>query len=152
MEEAVIKAFIEAKFPNLTQSGYAITSPQNPRYNCIAWAADDTAYWWEPINQPGVYWPPGASMSATLNAYMEAYALQGYQPCTTYALEQGFEKVAIFTKYSIPTHAAKQLETGAWTSKLGQSFDIQHDSLLGVEGDEYGKVAQIMRRPKRREA
>lgn len=149
MQEAVIKAFLEAKFPNLTQSGYAITSPHNPRYNCIAWAADDAASWWEPARSPGLYWPPGASMSATLNAYMEAYALQGYQPCVDHNLEPGFEKIALFTKDAIPTHAAKQLETGVWTSNLGQSFDIQHHSLLGVEGDEYGQVAQIMKRPRR---
>lgn len=89
-------------------------------------------------------------MSATLNAYMEAYALQGYQPCADHHLEQGFDKIAIFTKDAVPSHAAKQLETGAWTSKLGQSFDIQHNSLLGVAGDEYGRVAQIMKRPKKR--
>jgi len=148
MQEAIIKAFIEAKFPNLTQNGYMITSPQNPRYNCIAWAAADNGSWWEPVISPGVYWPSGVSMSPTLAAYTEVYALQGYQPCTDQDLEQGFEKIAIFAKDAVPTHAARQLETGAWTSKLGQSFDIQHNSLSGVEGDEYGDVAQIMRRPR----
>lgn len=149
MQQAAIKAFLEAKFPNLTQSGYAITSPPNPRYNCIAWAADNDSSWWEPIKSPGVYWPPGASMSATLSTYTEAYALQGYDPCTDHNLEQDFEKIAIFIKDGVPSHAAKQLGTGAWTSKLGQSFDIQHNSLSGVEGSEYGTVAQIMKRPKR---
>ncbi len=149
MQEAVIRTILEATFPNLTQSGYDITSPQEPRYNCIAWAADDHAFWWEPIKFPGYYWPPGASLSATLDAYREAFALQGYEPCADSALEQGFDKIAIFTKDTVPSHAAKQLENGDWTSKLGQSFDIRHNSLSGVEGAEYGKVAQIMKRPKK---
>lgn len=152
MQEADIKAHLEATFPKLTQSGYKKTSPQNPRYNCIAWAADDDAFWWEPRKFPGSYWPPGISMSPTLEAYIEAYAVNGYELCDGEELEDGFEKVAIFLKGSVPTHAAKQLETGAWTSKLGESFDIQHNALSGVEGDAYGKVAQIMKRPRKQES
>jgi hypothetical protein len=39
---------------------------------------------------------------------------------------------------------------GNWTSKLGKGEDIQHDSLDGLEGDLYGKVAIfMMRRPPR---
>ena len=151
MQEADIKAHLEATFPNLAQSGYERTSPQNPRYNCIAWAADDDALWWEPRASPGYYWPPGAPMSPTVEAYIEAYAQSGYENCDGEELEDGFEKVAIFSKGSIPTHAAKQLETGAWTSKLGQSFDIRHNTLSGVEGDAYGKVTQIMKRPRKRD-
>lgn len=149
MQEADIKAILEAKFPNLTQAGYALTSEADPRYNCIAWAADDKAFWWEPVKSPGFYWPPGASMSSTLQAYIEAYSLQGYQPCSDPGLEQGFEKIAIFIKNSFPSHAAKQLESGAWSSKLGKFVDIRHNLLSGVEGDEYGKVAQIMKRSTR---
>ncbi len=33
---------IEDCFPQIAQVGYSITSPQTPRYNCIAWAAGDT--------------------------------------------------------------------------------------------------------------
>ena len=148
MQEAAIKAVLETKFPNLVQGGYALTSKATPKYNCIAWAADDNTFWWEPIKYPGVYWPPAATMSATLAAYMEAYASLGYVPCADHRLETGFEKIAIFVKDAVPSHAAKQLETGAWTSKLGPFVDISHNLLSGVEGDEYGHVAQIMKRPK----
>lgn len=87
-------------------------------------------------------------MVATLDAYVAAYAAQGYSQCADASLESGFEKIAIFMKASVPSHAARQLETGAWTSKLGQYFDIQHNSLAGVERNEYGYIAQILKRPK----
>lgn len=68
--------------------------------------------------------------------------------CVDSSLEAGYEKVAIFVKNSLPSHAARQLESGAWTSKLGPSHDIEHDALSGVEGSEYGSVAKILRRPR----
>lgn len=47
-----------------------------------------------------------------------------------------------------PTHAARQLENGKWTSKLGQLEDIEHE-LDGLVGDKYGIVVTILRRPYR---
>ena len=50
---------IENLFPKLPQTGYAITSPADADYNCIAWAVGDKRQWWEPL--PGFYWPPGVA-------------------------------------------------------------------------------------------
>jgi hypothetical protein len=46
-----------------------------------------------------------------------------------------------------PTHAAWQLGSGRWTSKLGELEDIEH-ALRDLEGTEYGAVALVMKRPR----
>jgi hypothetical protein len=74
----------------------------------------------------------------------------GYEECATDELEPGFEKVVIYMdEDGFPTHAARQLENGNWTSKLGGWEDIEHTSLSCLEGTDlaYGTVAVILRRP-----
>ncbi len=62
-------ADIEACFPQIAQAGYGITSPQTPRYNCIAWAAGDTRKWWWPDPSPFAYWPPNIPRENTLQTF-----------------------------------------------------------------------------------
>lgn len=45
-----------------------------------------------------------------------------------------------------PTHVARQLDDGKWTSKLGSNEDIIHHTLDGLEGEKYGQVTTIMTR------
>ena len=45
----------------------------------------------------------------------------------------------------IPTHAARQLPDGSWTSKLGQNIDVQH-TIFSIQDGDYGSVAVFMRR------
>ena len=71
----------------------------------------------------------------------------GYEVCENGVLEQGFEKVAIYVDTrSVPTHMARQLDNGNWTSKLGQSFDIRHDAPDNLDGDNYGATAVYMKK------
>jgi hypothetical protein len=98
---------------------WRMTSPESVDYNCIAWAAgEDDRFWWPDLLGIG-YWPPGAVRRETLDAFVEAYGTLGYAVCADGILEEGFEKVALFTRAGKPTHAARQLRSGAWTSKLG---------------------------------
>ncbi|KYC37161.1 hypothetical protein WA1_46890 [Scytonema hofmannii PCC 7110] len=51
------------------------------------------------------------------------YQTFGYTRCNSFELESGFQKIAIYTKPSgeldgVPTHVARQLPNGRWTSKL----------------------------------
>jgi len=79
----------------------------------------------------------------------EAFQTLGYEPCGDADLEPDVEKVAVYADDNgSPTHAARQLVTGAWTSKLGREEDLEHQKLAGVEGEEYGHVVQVMRRPR----
>lgn len=141
---------IEKSFPNLQRSGYSITSPATIDYNCIAWVADDTEIWWWPDPQYGYYWPSGILRTETIETFIEAFKLLGYTKCEDHKYENGFEKIAIFADSNgKPTHAARQLSSGKWTSKLGRAEDIEHHSLEGIEGSDYGSVTIILKRPEK---
>jgi|GEM_PF-3681614 len=60
-----------------------------------------------------------------LKLSMQAFATLGYEVCDNVELEPGFEKIALYAGADgIPTHAARQLQAGPWTSKLGRMEDI----------------------------
>ena len=141
-------------FPNLTPDTCEVTSEAKKRYNCIAWAAgNNTRNWW-PTPGPEAYWPPGVPREVTFDAFIRAYKTLGYEVTDNNTLEPGLEKIAIFGKLNLdgllePTHAALQLASGEWTSKLGKLEDIQHVTLAGVEGPIYGTAMFYMVRPRR---
>jgi hypothetical protein len=146
----------EAYFPNLQQGQYKVTSSETPEYNCIAHAAGAANDWWWPA-EPPAYWPDGIAKEETLQSFMLAYQEVGYVKCEAQGreLEHGVEKVAIYVDCDgVPTHAARQLADGTWTSKLGEWEDIQHDTLEAMEDREdlglgYGKVGLLLRRQRR---
>jgi hypothetical protein len=131
-----------ADFPRLTPGNHRVTSPRSPDYNCIAWAAGDTAHWWE----PGTYWPGGPAAGYALADLEALFRAMGYEVCPGDRPEAGWEKVALYANDAFYTHAARQLASGWWTSKLGGSEDIEHDSPDAVAGGVYGEVARILRR------
>ena len=139
---------IETAFPGLRGKIWQLTSAATSRYNCLAWAAGDISQWWWPCDPiEDYYWPAGVEHAETLAAFVSAYSLLGYAPCSTPQAEPGYEKVALFAAADgIPTHASRQLPSGRWTSKLGEGEDIEHD-LQDIGGAIYGSVVQLMRRP-----
>ncbi len=134
-------------FPALTEGRYRVTSPQDRDYNCIAWAAGDTHHWWWPSEDSArEYWPAGVPRERTQAAFVAAFALFGYVVCDSEALESGHEKIAVFAdEQGRPTHAARQLSSGRWSSKLGKREDIEHE-LHDLEGALYGLVVLVMNR------
>ncbi len=145
---------LEQLFPRLLQHGYRIESPRTPRYNCIAWAGGDTTRWWWPGGAPfgPYYWPDGVPAEEKLESFELAFGAQGgYQRCDCPDLEPDFEKIAVYVDNpGQPTHAARQLESRRWTSKLGRLEDIEHATLAALEGPGYGRVGLILRRPRSR--
>lgn len=140
---------IESSFPGLRNHGYSITSQATVEYNCIAWAAGDTGAWWWPDPMNVCYWPPAIPRKETLDAFIKAYELLGYDICKDSNCEEGFEKIAIYVDDNgKPTHAARQVRSGRWTSKLGSLEDIEHTTLDGLYNSSYGFVVAFMRRPK----
>jgi hypothetical protein len=140
---------LESVFPSLAGSAYTITSPSTPEYNCIAWAAGDTERWWWPLAGSFAYWPSTVPVQETLDAFIKAFATRGFTPCEceNQNIEHGYEKIALYVNDTgKPTHAARQLPNGHWTSKLGQGQDIEHE-LDGLTGSVYGTVAQVLKRP-----
>jgi hypothetical protein len=66
--------------------------------------------------------------------------------CAGEELESSFEKIALFAdSQRVPKHAARQLTSGRWSSKLGKLEVIEH-ALHDLEGTEYGAVVLIMKR------
>jgi hypothetical protein len=117
-------------------------------YNCIAWVAHDTKRWWWPDGlPPRFYWPPNLPREVTIPAFVAALETVGYIVGGDESLEPEFEKAALFAQAGVPTHAARQLASGRWTSKLGEGRVIEHE-LRALEGDLYGTVTVILKRPK----
>jgi len=136
---------IEDDFPRLRGGNYTPTSPPDYAYNCVAWAVGDTQRFWEDVGIAGYYWPPG--VPDTFNGWIEIFRLHGYAATEDPSLDAAYEKVAIYvTDDGSPQHVARQKASGRWTSKLGIGRDIEHD-LDGLEGELYGRIAIIMRRP-----
>ena len=137
---------LELRFPNLLPGTYTITSDATADYNCVAWVAGVTDEWWWP--EEGSFWPT-EPRQLSLASFIAALGVLGYEPCECPEVEPGFEKVAIYAgSDSVPTHLARQLASGEWSSKCGQLEDITHP-LEGLEGPPlaYGTAAQILRRP-----
>ncbi len=135
--------FPKHDFPRLSDASHRITSPASPEYNCVAWSAGDNERWW----QPGVFWPTASppddyGIGVLERAFMEL----DYEECRGGELEPGFEKVALYGSSLFYTHAARQLPSGKWTSKLGRSVDIEHDQPDDVAGGVYGEIVQFMKR------
>jgi hypothetical protein len=140
----------QAHFPSLTESNCQLTSPADEGYNCIAWAAEDSDRWWWPDAQEQNYWPSKVPRSVSVEAFEAAFRQLGYSEKSNSSYEANKQKVAIFVDpHGMPTHAARQLNNGQWTSKLGQQVDIAHE-LSALEGPAYGKIAVVLARSSRR--
>lgn len=150
---------VKTYFENISDTDFELTSPFDAKYNCIAHAAGENDKWWwadDPVMAGNdVFWFNNIPAQATLENFILAFGKLGYEPCEDSEFENGFEKVAIYvsTKDEIhapkgtPTHMARQLKDGNWTSKLGNDVDISHKILQSIEGEIYGIVKQILKRP-----
>lgn len=128
-------AEIKSKFPRL--AGYVkVASPTSRKYNCVAFAAGDATRWWWPDTLGMAYWPERCVRQATLPAFQMVFESLGYSLCDDGFYDACKDKIAVFHKDTIPTHAARLLHPhGRWASKLGQSYDIEHlvDGVCGED-------------------
>lgn len=131
-------------FPNLNSLNHYVTSPADVRYNCAAWAANDTTKWWDQF----LYWPTGAPRTHEMAAARAAFASLGFVPCADGKTERGFEKIAIYERDGRWKHVARQLSDGQWTNKLGQAQDICHKTVSALFSDSYGRSVVFMKRPR----
>jgi hypothetical protein len=84
-----------------------------------------------------------------MHAFLDVYRLSGYESCSGWTMEDGYEKIALYADSSgLPTHAARQLPGGRWTSKLGRHVDIEHADRYALQGSDYGSPVFFMRRPR----
>lgn len=131
------------ELPNLTPDNHTETSPKTIAYNCIGWALGEQRYYW-PI---GGQWPKNVPRDETLDTFVMAFESRGYELCEDASLEEGFEKVALYLNDAgEPMHAARQLEDGKWTSKLGEADDIIHSTLDALICRDYGCPQWFLKR------
>jgi hypothetical protein len=145
---------LRACFPKLVSGTYEPVSKATARYNCMAFANDDERHWWESELYGGrYYWPTGIKQQDTLETWVDLFTTQGYEQVESREIKPGYEKIAIFVDLEdmLPSHVAKS-DGCIWKSKLGKGQDIEHASLEvleGNQGDEYGIVERVLRRPLR---
>lgn len=134
--------------PNVTLSNTTFTSDPTTAYNCVAWAVcRDDAYIWPSRNYFGwLYSWPIETRKLTIECFMAAFETYGYTECQSLCNEHRYEKIAIYADNGEPTHVARQLFCGKWTSKLGDTDDICHATLEVLEGETYGTVVKCMKR------
>jgi len=170
---------LEFGFKNLASAGYEETSkwtgrfPRPGAYNCIAWAAGDPNkdhWWWPDSNGYWLSWIKPREVKVF--CFIRSFRWLGYRICPNSRREWGFEKVALYAihenrcpmplpnslqdleQFWEPTHMARQLPDGDWTSKCGGNEDITHYTLDALEsyglrygsGDEYGCPVVYMKR------
>lgn len=140
-------------FSSLSQADFDITSPQDPVYNCIAWSCTRNDIWYWPSHEKyeldGVVydWPYGELKDTSIDSFREFYREQGFEDTENGDHEPGFRKIAVYANEDEQcTHASHQLRDGSWTSKLGEAWDISHNTPETIEGPTYGRVAFFMKR------
>jgi hypothetical protein len=145
-KKRIIKKSLVRSFPALRSGAFQVKSRKTSQYNCIAWAAGNNERWWDP--SPGYYWPITARQG-TLEELIAYFKSLGFTEAAAEESEAGVAKIAIYEVGGDYTHAAKQLGNGKWSSKLGSSEDIEHESLASLEGDKpaYGKIAVVLKQP-----
>jgi hypothetical protein len=115
-----------AQCVRLDATNHRITSRPTGDYNCVAWVQRDLGHWWE----PDFYWPPGAPVPAgdeDLEDYVQLFEGLGFATCPDGELQEGYLKIAIYGEGRRFHHVAKQLPSGAWSSKAGPLHDLRHD-------------------------
>lgn len=141
-----IPASLFKLFPNSKKNPFIITSQASTYYNCIAWACEITDRCMWPDVRGRYTWPKGIPQDITIYAFIKLFESYGYSACDNGRLEESYQKIAIYAdNQDVPTHAARQLPNGNWTSKLGDQIDVEH-SLEAMENGFYGNIKLFMRK------
>jgi hypothetical protein len=117
-----------AHLPHLRESEHRPTSQPADEYNCVAWVERDMEHWWA----PGYHWPPGLPTpdgDRDLHCYIACFERWGFEVCEGPDLEEGYLRIALYALGDSFHHVAKQLPSGAWSSKIGVAHDLKHEKL-----------------------
>jgi hypothetical protein len=155
-----LPSYLTQKFPKLLADGAIKTSDAIEQYNCVAWsAARDKQWWWQSTKyEPWDYCPPELTPDDdSIENYIGLFEKLGYKIRTDAQFEFFYKKVAIYAQRDyydkdklVFSHVCDQLNSGAWSSKLGKYEDIKHNSLEALAGnveEEYGEIKVILKRP-----
>lgn len=142
---------MHSDFPNSNRKNLFISSQEDTKYNCIAWALGvNNDKFWPNQKQNGYNWPSNISNHHHINSLIEFFESFGFDVCDDGKLEHKLEKIALYVENNNPyepSHASRQLKNGYWTSKIGDSHDLRH-TIEALEGGMYGSVYLYMSKPK----
>lgn len=139
---------IAAICPQLKIDDFEIIGGATTKYNCVASSLGDYGRWWEPTPGDLYYWPDDANRDYSVESYVKMFEAQGFTECVSRVNEDGFEKIAIYSDGDGQfTHVAALRQSRRWSSKLGDWETIEHGSLECLEGEAYGLISKIMKRP-----
>ena len=133
---------IQRHFPNLIKgNNFAFTSEQTEDYNCIAWITEVIDDWKQLYEENG-------NVIRNSENYISYFRDLGFEITDKLDLEDNTLKIVIYIESNSNhfKHVARQLNTGKWTSKLGDWEDIQHDTPNDLVGQSYGDKLVIMSR------
>ncbi len=141
-----IKSEIESCFSNIRGKDFRIFK-SNDTFNCVTYSLDIYHEWvW--TNEKA--WPYNEiPRNSGINGFKKLYEMYNYIECNNPSYEEGYDKIAFYSKNGRPEHACKQFGN-MWRSKLGSSYIIEHelDWISGNGTWEYGRVEFIMKRKK----
>jgi hypothetical protein len=132
-------------FPNLGKE-WEILAPATPKYNCISHTIG-VYHRWE--------WPHKPGKDATVADFDQLYGKYGYRRISTldYSFDPRVQKIVLYGVQKggtwAPTHGARMLADGTWTSKLGKGPLIRHKTPDSVNGEGYGRPIAVYIRVKR---
>ena len=85
-------------------------------------------------------------MGYGIEIYEAMFRTLGFEECDSQYLEDGIEKIVMFSDSTGFSHVARQLASGNWTSKLGNGVDIEHQSPEDLVGQSYGTIYKVLKR------
>jgi hypothetical protein len=133
-------------FPRLGEE-FEVLAPASVMYNCIGWSLGNTGAW---------VWPTDGQQPAYLPNFDALYRYYGFRRVKGLEFRRwpGHDKVVLYavrkSDGSIqPTHAARQMPDGSWSSKLGSLPLIRHLHPNDIAGPSYGVpyVIYVRKRP-----
>lgn len=132
-------------FPRLGDD-FEVLAPSSSAYNCIAWALGR----WDRWVWPG---PPGQPVS--VEDFDALFAPHGYRRIGSlnYDPVAGHDKLVLYCRRNElgepePTHCARQLGDGSWSSKVGKLPLIRHLHPDDIDGGSYGEACAVYVREK----
>lgn len=133
-------------FPKLREPGYfQQNSNPDPKYNCIAWALWIGDLFVASDNVPWHWWPDGIDRDFSEDALIECFKFFGFEETDDNAIEQSYDKVALYSLNGKWTHAARVIENDNYHSKFGYNVDGFHKS-GDILSSKYGTVYKFMKR------
>ncbi len=73
------------QFPKSSSEPFIVSSPFDPKYDCIAWAyGDNSRCFWPEDNY---YWPKDIPRESTIKAFVQLFSRIGYEVCNNGEIE-----------------------------------------------------------------